>query len=65
MSVQLATARTKLMRNTKGAQVIQMKKELAQLLAAGDDRTARIRVRIMVFFLSTLLIGIRNYVCFC
>ncbi|PWA80393.1 hypothetical protein CTI12_AA197460 [Artemisia annua] len=43
-SLKLATARIKLMRNKKGAQVIQMKKELAQLLAAGDDRTARIRV---------------------
>nr|GEV82309.1 vacuolar protein sorting-associated protein Ist1 [Tanacetum cinerariifolium] len=42
-SLKLATARIKLMRNKKGAQVIQMKKELAQLLAAGDDRTARIR----------------------
>ncbi|GJX02675.1 putative vacuolar protein sorting-associated protein Ist1 [Tanacetum coccineum] len=43
-SLKLATARIKLMRNKKGAQVIQMKKELAQLLASGDDRTARIRV---------------------
>ena len=56
------------MRNKKGAQVIQMKKELAQLLAAGDDRTARIRVRIMVFLyflLSALLTAIENYACFC
>ncbi|PWA80394.1 vacuolar protein sorting-associated protein Ist1 [Artemisia annua] len=44
VSLKLATARIKLMRNKKGAQVIQMRKEIAQLLAAGNDRTARIRV---------------------
>ncbi|KAJ9551245.1 hypothetical protein OSB04_015290 [Centaurea solstitialis] len=32
------------MRNKKGIQITQMKKELAQLLESGQDRTARIRV---------------------
>nr|XP_043627237.1 uncharacterized protein LOC122598815 [Erigeron canadensis] len=43
-SLKLATSRIKLMRNKKGVQIIQMKKELAQLLESGQDRTARIRV---------------------
>ncbi|KAL8265530.1 hypothetical protein R6Q59_023660 [Mikania micrantha] len=43
-SLKLATSRIKLMKNKKGVQINQMKKELAQLLEAGDDRTARIRV---------------------
>ncbi|KAJ0807248.1 putative vacuolar protein sorting-associated protein Ist1 [Helianthus annuus] len=43
-SLKLATSRIKLMRNKKGVQIIQMKRELAQLLESGQDRTARIRV---------------------
>ncbi|XP_076933423.1 uncharacterized protein LOC143599322 [Bidens hawaiensis] len=43
-SLKLATSRIKLMRNKKVVQIAQMKKELAQLLESGQDRTARIRV---------------------
>ncbi|XP_024959072.1 rho GTPase-activating protein gacZ-like [Cynara cardunculus var. scolymus] len=43
-SLKLATSRIKLMKNKKGIQINQMKKELAQLLESGQDRTARIRV---------------------
>ncbi|CAH1431989.1 unnamed protein product [Lactuca virosa] len=43
-SLKLATSRIKLMRNKKGVQINQMKRELAQLLETGQDRTARIRV---------------------
>lgn len=43
-SLKLATSRIKLMKNKKGIQMNQMKKELAQLLESGQDRTARIRV---------------------
>ncbi|KAK2986637.1 hypothetical protein RJ640_001743 [Escallonia rubra] len=43
-SLKLATSRTKLLKNKKGVQVNQMKKELAQLLESGQDQTARIRV---------------------
>ncbi|KAJ0799700.1 putative vacuolar protein sorting-associated protein Ist1 [Helianthus annuus] len=43
-SLKLATSRIKLMRNKKGVQINQMKRELAQLLESGQDRTARIRV---------------------
>lgn len=43
-SCKLATSRLKLMKNKKGVQLNQMKKELAQLLQSGQDQTARIRV---------------------
>ncbi|KAL4571850.1 hypothetical protein LXL04_018615 [Taraxacum kok-saghyz] len=43
-SLKLATSRIKLMRNKKGVQINQMKRDLAQLLETGQDRTARIRV---------------------
>ncbi|KAK3018433.1 hypothetical protein RJ639_004250 [Escallonia herrerae] len=43
-SLKLATSRSKLLKNKKGVQVNQMKKELAQLLESGQDQTARIRV---------------------
>ncbi|XP_076900922.1 uncharacterized protein LOC143555215 [Bidens hawaiensis] len=43
-ALKLATSRIKLMKNKKGVQINQMKKELAQLLETGQDRTARIRV---------------------
>ncbi|KAI3709623.1 hypothetical protein L2E82_39389 [Cichorium intybus] len=43
-SLKLATSRIKLMRNKKVIQINQMKRELAQLLESGQDRTARIRV---------------------
>ncbi|PIN14502.1 Spindle pole body protein [Handroanthus impetiginosus] len=43
-SLRLAGSRLKLLRNKKEAQVKQMKKEIAQLLESGQDRTARIRV---------------------
>lgn len=38
-------ARIKLLRNRKEAQVRQMRREVAQLLEANQDMTARIRVR--------------------
>ncbi|KAJ0495701.1 putative vacuolar protein sorting-associated protein Ist1 [Helianthus annuus] len=47
-SLKLATSRIKLMRNKKGVQINQMKRELAQLLESGQDRTARIRKKKMV-----------------
>ncbi|XP_071697207.1 uncharacterized protein [Rutidosis leptorrhynchoides] len=43
-SLKLATSRIKLMKNKKGVQINQMKRELAQLLESGQERTARIRV---------------------
>ncbi|KAL4568171.1 hypothetical protein LXL04_023777 [Taraxacum kok-saghyz] len=43
-SLKLATLRIKLMKNKKLIQINQMKRELAQLLDSGQDRTARIRV---------------------
>lgn len=43
-SLKLANSRIKLMKNKKGVQMNQMKRELAQLLDSGQDRTARIRV---------------------
>ncbi|KAM0071163.1 putative vacuolar protein sorting-associated protein Ist1 [Helianthus debilis subsp. tardiflorus] len=43
-ALKLATSRIKLMKNKKGVQINQMKKELAQLLETGQERTARIRV---------------------
>ncbi|KAK9072009.1 hypothetical protein SSX86_008441 [Deinandra increscens subsp. villosa] len=43
-ALKLATSRIKLMRNKKLAHIVQIKKELAQLLESGQDRTARIRV---------------------
>ncbi|KAL4194408.1 hypothetical protein AMTRI_Chr05g68430 [Amborella trichopoda] len=43
-SLKLAIARIKLMKNKKGVQLKQMKRELAQLLQAGQEQNARIRV---------------------
>ncbi|KAL3829962.1 hypothetical protein ACJIZ3_018764 [Penstemon smallii] len=43
-SLRLAASRMKLLRNKKDVQVKQMKREIAQLLESGQDRTARIRV---------------------
>ncbi|KAL7592498.1 hypothetical protein Lser_V15G32882 [Lactuca serriola] len=43
-SLKLATSRIKLLKNKKLIQINQMKRELAQLLESGQDRTARIRV---------------------
>ncbi|KAI3801190.1 hypothetical protein L1987_29294 [Smallanthus sonchifolius] len=43
-SLKLATSRIKLMKNKKGVQINQMKRDLAQLLETGQERTARIRV---------------------
>ncbi|XP_075509715.1 uncharacterized protein LOC142546093 [Primulina tabacum] len=43
-SMRLAGSRLKLLRNKKEIQVKQMKREIAQLLESGQDRTARIRV---------------------
>ncbi|XP_059284388.1 uncharacterized protein LOC132037787 [Lycium ferocissimum] len=48
MSLKLASSRLKLLKNKKEAQVKQMKRELAQLLDSGQDRTARIRVEHVV-----------------
>jgi len=41
----MALARIKLLRNRKEVQVRQMRREVAQLLEANQDMTARIRVR--------------------
>ncbi|KAF6137470.1 hypothetical protein GIB67_016663, partial [Kingdonia uniflora] len=43
-SLKLAVARTKLLKNKKGSSLVVMKRELAQLLEAGQERTARIRL---------------------
>ncbi|KAL6615881.1 hypothetical protein ACP70R_038151 [Stipagrostis hirtigluma subsp. patula] len=43
-SLRMAVARIKLLRNRKEVQVRQMRRELAQLLEANQDQTARIRV---------------------
>ncbi|KAI3742099.1 hypothetical protein L1987_59779 [Smallanthus sonchifolius] len=43
-SLKLATSRIKLMKNKKEVQINQMKRDLAQLLETGQERTARIRV---------------------
>ena len=43
-SLKLAVSRIKLLRNKKDVHVKQLKGELAKLLEAGQDQTARIRV---------------------
>jgi len=43
--LKLTIPRIKLLRNRKEAQVRQMRREVAQLLEANQDMTARIRVR--------------------
>lgn len=45
-SLKLASSRIKLLKNKRGAQVKQLKRELAQLLESGQDQTARIRVNL-------------------
>ncbi|XP_059633072.1 uncharacterized protein LOC132275898 [Cornus florida] len=47
-SLKLATARIKLLKNKKEAQVNQLKRELAKLLESGQDQNARIRVEHVV-----------------
>ncbi|KAK9141938.1 hypothetical protein Syun_011338 [Stephania yunnanensis] len=47
-SLKLAVARIKLLKNKGEVRLKQMRKELAQLLEAGQDRTARIRVEHLV-----------------
>ncbi|KAM1062053.1 hypothetical protein ACFX14_026333 [Malus domestica] len=47
-SLKLAVSRIKLLKNKKDAQVKQIRRELAQLLETGQDRTARIRVEHVV-----------------
>ncbi|KAK1354858.1 hypothetical protein POM88_048114 [Heracleum sosnowskyi] len=47
-SLKLATSRIKWMKNKKGLQMVQMKRELAQLLDSGQERTARIRVEHLI-----------------
>ncbi|KAL9324694.1 hypothetical protein ACSQ67_009551 [Phaseolus vulgaris] len=47
-ALKLAVSRVKLLRNKREAQVRQLKRELAQLLESGQDRTARIRVEHVV-----------------
>ncbi|CAN6541108.1 unnamed protein product [Malus baccata var. baccata] len=47
-ALKLAVSRIKLLKNKKDAQVKQMRRELAQLLETGQDRTARIRVEHVV-----------------
>jgi hypothetical protein len=44
-SPRMAVGRIKLLRNRKEVQVRQMRREVAQLLEANQDMTARIRVR--------------------
>lgn len=45
-ALRMALARIKLLRNRKEVQVRQMRREVAQLLEADQDQTARIRVRL-------------------
>ncbi|KAF9680458.1 hypothetical protein SADUNF_Sadunf06G0123200 [Salix dunnii] len=47
-ALKLAASRIKLLRNKREAQVKHLKRELAQLLEAGQDQTARIRVEHVV-----------------
>ncbi|XP_043721216.1 uncharacterized protein LOC122668747 [Telopea speciosissima] len=47
-SLKLAVARIKLLKNKRDAQVKQLRRELAQLLESGQERTARIRVEHVV-----------------
>ncbi|KAJ6381911.1 hypothetical protein OIU77_030546 [Salix suchowensis] len=47
-ALKLASSRIKLLRNKRAAQVKHLKRELAQLLEAGQDQTARIRVEHVV-----------------
>ncbi|EEF48119.1 uncharacterized protein LOC8265094 [Ricinus communis] len=47
-ALKLAVSRIKLLKNKRDAQVKQLKRELAQLLESGQDRTARIRVEHVV-----------------
>ncbi|RWR78125.1 filaggrin isoform X2 [Cinnamomum micranthum f. kanehirae] len=47
-SLKLAGARIKLLKNKREAQLKQMKRDLAQLLASGQEKTARIRVEHVV-----------------
>ncbi|XP_016473114.1 uncharacterized protein LOC107795064 [Nicotiana tabacum] len=47
-SLKLASSRLKLLKNKKEVAVKQMKREVAQLLDSGQDRTARIRVEHVV-----------------
>ncbi|CAJ1951586.1 unnamed protein product [Sphenostylis stenocarpa] len=47
-ALKLAVSRIKLLKNKREAQVKQLKRELAQLLESGQDRTARIRVEHVV-----------------
>ncbi|KAM1152121.1 hypothetical protein ACFX2J_034600 [Malus domestica] len=45
-ALKLAILQTKLLKNKKDAQVKQMRRELAQSLETGQNRDARIRVRL-------------------
>ncbi|KAG5142698.1 hypothetical protein JHK82_018393 [Glycine max] len=47
-ALKLAVSRIKLLKNKREAQIKQLKRELAQLLESGQDRTARIRVEHVV-----------------
>ncbi|CAN1340742.1 IST1-like protein [Linum perenne] len=47
-ALKMASSRIKLLRNKRDVQLRQLKREVAQLLAAGHDRTARIRVEHVV-----------------
>ena len=47
-TLKLAVSRIKLLKNKREAQIKQLKRELAQLLESGQDRTARIRVEHVV-----------------
>ncbi|XP_044480095.1 uncharacterized protein LOC123206884 isoform X2 [Mangifera indica] len=47
-ALKLAAARIKVLRNKRGEQVKQLKRELAKLLESGQDQTARIRVEHLV-----------------
>ena len=49
IALNLAKSRIKLLKNRKDIQVKQLRRELAQLLESGQDQTARIRVRIILF----------------
>lgn len=47
-TLKLAVSRIKLMKNKKGIQLTQSKREVGQLLSSGQDQTARIRVEHVV-----------------
>ena len=50
----MANSRLKILKNKKEIQIKQLRRELAQLLEAGNTPTARIRVRTILIFDSIM-----------